>query len=239
MPNHSHAPEEITERLKYGPKALYLREWIYGGLDGVVTTFALVSGIIGAGLSPIIVLVLGISSLVGDGFSMAAGAYSSTKAETDNYERLHAIEIEHIKNHLEGEKEETRQIFAKKGLHGKDLDDIIKIMIKNPNLWIEFMLTEEYGVSKPHSSSFMAALHTFLAFLVCGATPLIPYIFLLHSAPVLACLLSAVTFFAIGSYKSKWSIKNWKREGLETMFLGLTAAGLAFAIGYGLRGLIP
>ncbi|MEZ5918809.1 MAG: VIT1/CCC1 transporter family protein [Alphaproteobacteria bacterium] len=71
--------ESIAERLKEGPRALHLREWVYGGIDGVVTTFAIVAGVVGANLSPLIVVILGIANLVGDGFSMAAGAYSSAK----------------------------------------------------------------------------------------------------------------------------------------------------------------
>lgn len=232
---HSHSPDAIAARLDQKPKTLYLREWVFGGIDGVVTTFAIVAAVIGANLSPLIVLTLGLANLVGDGFSMAASAYSATKADDDNYKRLREIETNHIKKYPEGEREETRQIFKGKGFEGDDLENMVEMISKDEDLWIEFMLTEEYGVSKSASVPMKAAMHTFGAFFVCGAMPLIPYVINLPFAPWLALLFAALTFFAIGSLKSRWSIKHWSREGIETTLIGLAAAGLAFLIGYGLR----
>lgn len=236
---HSHTPEAIAKRLSEGPKAHYLREWVYGGIDGVVTTFAIVAAVIGADLSPLIVLVLGVANLVGDGFSMAAGAFSGAKAEEDNYHRLRAMEALHIEKYPEGEREETRQIFASKGFEGEELESMVDMMAKDHDTWIEFMLAEEFGVSKPVYTPFKAGLNTFLAFMLCGAMPLLPYILQVPHTPWWSLGFAAATFFAIGSVKSLWSIKSWWREGSETLFIGLVAAGLAFGIGYALQGLIP
>ncbi len=239
MLDHSHTPEEIAARLNKGPKVLYLREWVYGGIDGVVTTFAIVAAVVGASLSPLIVLILGLANLVGDGFSMAAGSYSSTKAEKDKYDRLRKQEEMHVEKYPEGEREETRQIFAAKGFEGEELEHMVDMISRDKDVWIEFMLAEEFGVSKTIYTPFKAAFHTFLAFVLCGAMPLLPYVFHGPAASSWALWLAALTFFAIGSGKSVWSVKPWWREGLETMFIGLIAAGLAFLIGYGLRGFIP
>ena len=105
-----------------GPDESYLRDWVYGGIDGAVTTFAVAAGVAGANLSPQIVLILGFANLVADGFSMAVANYSGTKAEREQYERLIAIEHKHIAAIPEGEREEIRQIFAKKGFQGEDLE---------------------------------------------------------------------------------------------------------------------
>lgn len=236
---HSHAPEAIAERLSAGPKVHYLREWVYGGIDGVVTTFAVVAAVIGANLSPWIVLIMGLANLVGDGFSMAASSYSGAKAEEDNYIRLRATEARHVKIHPEGEREETRQIFAAKGFEGEELEHMVDMISRDKDVWIEFMLAEEYGVSKPVNTPFKIGLNTFGAFLVCGSMPLIPFIFNFPNTPYWALGFAAVTFFLIGSIKSLWSVHHWWREGLETTAIGLTAAGLAFVIGYGLQGFIP
>ena len=48
---HSHDPHEIERRLREGPRISYLRDWVYGGIDGTVTTFAIVAGAVGADLS--------------------------------------------------------------------------------------------------------------------------------------------------------------------------------------------
>ena len=75
---HDHSPEAIERRLARGPDASYLRDWIYGGLDGAVTTFAVVSGVVGAELSSTVIVVLGLANLLADGFSGAASNYSGT-----------------------------------------------------------------------------------------------------------------------------------------------------------------
>lgn len=234
--DHSHDPEDIAVRLHKGPKADYLREWVYGGIDGVVTTFAIVAAVVGANLSPLIVLILGLANLIGDGFSMAAGSYSSTKAEVDKYKKLRKQELRHIQNFPEGEREETRQIFAAKGFEGEDLDHMVDMISRDQDVWIEFMLAEEYGVSKPIYTPIKAALNTFMAFLICGAMPLVPFVTPMGDKDFWALVFAGLTFFAIGSFKSLWTVKSWWREGIETMIIGLTAAGLAYAIGYGLKG---
>jgi VIT1/CCC1 family predicted Fe2+/Mn2+ transporter len=65
----------------------YLPEIVYGGIDGAVTTFAVVSGAIGASLSSAVVLILGFANLIGDGFSMSISNYLSTKSEKELHPR--------------------------------------------------------------------------------------------------------------------------------------------------------
>jgi len=236
--DHDHSPEAIAARLSAGPKTHNLREWVYGGIDGVVTTFAIIAGVVGASLSPVIVLILGVANLIGDGFSMAAGAYSATKAEEDNYSRLREIEAGHIKKYPDGEKEEIRQIFAAKGIEGDNLENLVETISGDEKLWIDTMMQEEYGMSAPLHTPMNTAIHTFFAFVVCGVMPLLPFVVKTPHQAVASLVLAALTFFAIGSFKSLWSVKPWWREGLGTMLIGLIAAGLAFAIGYGLRHLV-
>ena len=235
--DHDHTPEGIKARLAGGPQGGYLREWVYGGIDGTVTTFAVVAGVVGAGLSPVIVLILGLANLLGDGFSMAAGAFSSAKAESDNYERLQQVENRHIDLYPEGEREEIRQIFAAKGLSGDDLDHIVKTIAADRRLWISTMMAEEYGLSPLVQKPINVALNTFVAFCLCGAMPLVPFVLGLPYAFGLSLFMSVMTFFAIGSFKSRWSTASWWRSGLETMIIGVCAAMIAFLIGYALRGL--
>ncbi|MGH8978267.1 MAG: VIT1/CCC1 transporter family protein, partial [Acidimicrobiia bacterium] len=67
----SHTPEAIAARLRIGPRRSYLRDLVYGAIDGTVTTFAVVAGVRGASLEATILVILGIANLVADGFSMA------------------------------------------------------------------------------------------------------------------------------------------------------------------------
>ena len=85
---HEHTPEAIAERLGRGARHNYLRDFVYGGIDGAVTTFAVVAGTIGANLATRIVLILGAANLIADGFSMAASNFLGTRAERDDYRRV-------------------------------------------------------------------------------------------------------------------------------------------------------
>ncbi len=229
---HSHTEQAIRARLARGPRSNYLRDWIYGGIDGAVTTFAIVAGVAGADLSAAVVLVLGFANLLADGFAMAASNYIGTKAERDDYDRVLGIERKHIALEPDGEREEIRQIFAAKGFSGDDLERIVAVITADRKLWAETMAVEEYGLSPTPRSAVLAALSTFAAFIMCGLVPLVTY---LSAGGLAACVAAAgATFFGVGAIKSRWSPLAWWRSGLETLLIGMSAAAVAFVVGYGL-----
>jgi vacuolar iron transporter family protein len=228
---HEHSPDAIRRRLESGPTHNYLRDWIYGGIDGSVTTLAVVSGVAGAQLSKWIILALGFANLFADGFSMAASNYLGTKSEHDDWRRLEEIEHRHIEVDPEGEREEVRQIFERKGFAGHDLQRIVELVTANRERWVQTMLTDEYGL--PHSvrSPWTAAFSTFAAFIFCGLAPLVPYLFETPHSFSISITLTAIVFFAIGSIKSKWSTSSWWHSGLTTLLIGAIAAALAYVVG--------
>jgi len=230
---HSHTRQAIHDRLAQGPRSNYLRDWIYGGIDGAVTTFAIVAGVVGANLSTMILLILGLANLLADGFAMAAGNYIGTKAERDDYERVLGIERRHIALAPEGEREEIRQIFAAKGFAGEDLERVVAIITSDGALWAKTMASEEYGLSQTLRSPVLAALSTFAAFVGCGCLPLVTY---LLPGGLLPCVIATgATFFGVGAIKSHWSSSGWLRSGIEVLLIGMGAAALAFVVGFGLR----
>ncbi len=235
---HEHTAQAIRERLSAETKPNYIRDWVYGGIDGAITTFAIVAGVVGASLSARVILILGLANLLADGFSMAASNYSGTKSEIDEADRLREIEKKHIEMEPEGEKEEIRQILAQKGLSGDLLEQASDAIISNKSVWIDTMMVEEYGISPILRNPMKSALATFAAFLICGAIPLLPYFLPIQSPFYTAIALTACVFFAIGSMKSRWSLAKWWYSGLETLTIGLTAAGVAYAIGYLLKSLV-
>ena len=93
------------------------------------------------------------------------------------------------------------------------------------------MLREEYGLPETVRSPIIAAANTFLAFLICGFVPLLPFLAGLPEPVYLSTASTAAVFFAIGSFKSLWSLMPWWRSGLETLMIGIVAAALAFAAG--------
>lgn len=234
---HSHSPKDIAARLARGPSINYLRDWIYGGIDGAVTTFAIVAGVVGAELSVGIVLVLGLANLFADGFSMAASNYSGTKSEHDDFERIKSIELRHIRHHPDGEREEVRQIYARKGFGGEELERMVQLTTAHEDIWIEVMLAEEYGIQKVQRSPALAAFATFIAFVICGFVPLVPFILGLEASATAASVMTGIVFLGIGAVKSRWSMQSWWMSAIETFAIGMSAAGIAFAIGLGLRAL--
>jgi vacuolar iron transporter family protein len=235
---HAHSVEAIKERLAAGPAHNYLRDWIYGGIDGAVTTFAVVSGVAGAQLAPWIILALGFANLFADGFSMAASNFLGTKAEQEDLHRLEVIENRHIDLAPEGEREEVRQIFQAKGFDGQDLERIVELVTADRKRWVRTMLTEEYGLPREIRSSWIAAISTFSAFLICGLVPLLPFLFRVSHAFEVSIIMTAIVFIAIGSAKSKWSTASWWRSGLMTLLVGAVAAALAYAAGVFLKSLL-
>jgi VIT1/CCC1 family predicted Fe2+/Mn2+ transporter len=227
---HGHSRDEIRERLGSGPRQSYLRDWVYGGIDGAVTTFAVAAGVAGASLSPQVVLILGFANLVADGFSMAVANYSGTKTEIEQYERLLAIEHKHIAAVPEGEQEEIRQIFEKMGFRGVDLERAVETICADKGQWARTMVLEEYGASPLIRSPMKAALSTFTAFAVFGSIPLAPY--LLGGGLAASALATSVAFLLIGSFKSRWSVRSAWSSALETLVIGGIAAALAYAAGH-------
>src|SRR6478609_4371493 len=150
----------------------YISEFVYGGIDGAVTTFAVVAGAAGAGMDASVVIILGFANLIADGFSMSVGSYFSTKTEHDSYERNKALEYWEIENLREKEIEEIREIYAKKGFKGELLEQVVTVITSDNDVWVDTMMKEELELTKDDERTpFKTALMTFLAFLSIGLIP--------------------------------------------------------------------
>lgn len=235
---HEHTAQAIQERLTAEHRPNYLRDWVYGGIDGAITTFAIVAGVVGAGLSAKIIIILGLANLIADGFSMAASAYSGTKTEADELEQFRQIEKKHIAQVPDGEREEVRQILVAKGLTGEALNDAVTAITSNEETWINTMLVEEYNLSINLRSPIVSGLSTFTSFFICGAIPLLPFLLASDQALEIALFTTGIAFFAIGAIKSKWSLAPWWRSGIETLLIGMTASAMAYLIGHFVKELV-
>lgn len=228
---HGHSDEEIRRRISNVSGASYLRDFVYGGIDGTVTTFAIVAGVQGAGFSNLVIIALGIANVLADGFSMAVGNFSAVQSEREDVGRLREIERRHIRLKPEGERAEIRQILRMKGLSGRTLEGAVSDITSNENQWIDMMLVDEYGRAPVGPHPLLAAGATFSAFLICGLIPLLPYLVGGATPFQSSILATGATFFLIGTIRSMWSLKSWWRLGIETLGIGLVAAGIAYATG--------
>lgn len=232
-----HTPDAIRQRLSAPTKHSYLRDFIYGAIDGTVTTFAVVCAVEGAGWSAKIAVTLGIANLIADGFSMGAGNFLGTRAERQLVNRARKREEHHIATIPEGEREEIRQIFEDKGFSGKDLDRAVEIITSDPEQWVDTMLREELGLALQGPSPLRAAITTFGAFVIVGLIPLIAYLLNVGSpeetsnAFTWSVILTGFAFFGVGTIKGRFVKQHWLIAGLETLGIGAIAAGMSYLLG--------
>jgi len=238
----THTPGQIADRLEDGHDSIYLKDFIYGAIDGAVTTFAVVAGVAGAGLSSGIIIILGFANLLADGFSMAISNYLGTKAENELRDKVRAREMDEIIKYPQGEKEEIRQIFAAKGFEGQLLEDVVEVITSDRERWVDTMLLEEHGMLIEDHDATKGGIATFIAFCFVGLIPLIPYLINWISADTFAnpfwwsSGLTGIAFFIVGAVKARFINQHWLMAGLETLGIGGIAAVLAYGVGVLLSG---
>ncbi|MBJ7522183.1 MAG: VIT1/CCC1 transporter family protein [Solirubrobacteraceae bacterium] len=235
--NAEHSPEAIARRLAAPRKVSYLRDFIYGAIDGTVTTFAVVAGATGAKLGATVVVIMGLANLLADGLSMAVSNYLGTRAEQDQRARARRREQRHVRLVPEGEREEIRQLFAAKGFAGDDLERIVEVITADEDRWLDTMMVEELGYGPDPTVPWRAAAATFAAFITVGLLPLLPFLLdavdgdLVPDPFAWSAALTAGAFFAVGSAKARVVGMRWWRSGLETLLVGGAAAAVAYLVG--------
>lgn len=230
-----HRPEAVRRRLAQPYRHDYSADAVLGGIDGCVTTFAVVAGATGGALPAQVVVILGLANLAADGFSMAVSNYHGTRSELERVAQMREREEGHIERVPEGEREEIRQIFAGKGLEGETLEQVVETITSERRLWVDTMLVEEYGLRLEGPSPWKAGAVTFGAFAAVGLLPLLPYLLPLGADEptfTLSCLLTAVAFFAIGWAKGQRLGQPRLREAWATLWSGAAAAALAYLVGH-------
>ncbi len=236
----SHTSDAIAARLGTVGHHSYLGDFVLGAIDGAVTTFAIVAGVAGAQLSNQVAIILGIANLFADGFSMAVSNFLGARAEVQVVDRVRRIEERHIEEVPEGEREEIRQIFAGKGFSGDLLEQIVEVITRDRQRWVDTMITEEFGLQLERPSPWRAGASTFLAFVLAGSIPLVPFAFSfeadLGSFFRASAALTAATFFLIGAAKGRVVHRSVILSGLETLFVGTLAASLAYLVGVAFHG---
>ncbi len=221
-----------------GAGARYVGDIIYGGLDGIITTFAIV-----AQLESGIILVLGLANLIADGFSMAAGAYLSLKSEQAYYDKEKERELWEVANFPEGEKQEMHQIYLQQGYTPEEAAQLVDIKSRDPERWVDAMMIDELGMTRDDRKPMLSGLTTLISFIIAGSVPLLIYLVGLvvdvPSSFEISILLSALALFGLGTAKVRITLQNPFQSGFEMLVVGGLASGVAYAIGALLRNLIP
>mmetsp|Transcript_24769 Transcript_24769/g.41895 ORF Transcript_24769/g.41895 Transcript_24769/m.41895 type:complete len:292 (+) Transcript_24769:47-922(+) len=219
----------------------YLKAIVFGGLDGILTIFAIVAGAYGGGLSWEVILILGLSNVFADAIAMGAGEYLSSKAHRDYVLTEKRREQWEYKNYKEGEIQEMIVLFNQRGMGLSDSEIVVKKMAEYEDFFIDLMVTEELGLTLPdedEASLLKDAFAMFVSFLLFGTFPLVPFflgpfdIVSLDHLIIAAFLCTAISLFCLGAFKSTFSSStHWLSSGLESLCLGSVCAAIAYTIG--------
>lgn len=218
----------------------FLKQIVYGGNDGIVTTFAIVAGFAGAQVEgtaqvgAIAVLLFGLANLFADAVSMGLGEFLSTRSQKDLYSTQRAFVYEELANHPEQERIEVVQMMTERGMSKGSAERVADHLMESPELIADLMMTYELEMPDMRQvSPAMDGLVTFLSFVSFGVIPLVPYI--LRDPTDSTFVMSVMaTFFALtGLGMLRW----WStRERLlrcvgETILVGGACALVAFGVG--------
>lgn len=229
---------------KRSPVADYFKEIIYGGIDGIVTTFAVVAGFSGAALATetttelsfMVVLLFGLANLFADAASMGLGNFLSVRSEKDLYWSARRQEQAHLRTNPEVEVEETVAIMMAKGFTQDQATTLAALYRTNEEYWTDFMMQHELELPDPRGErEVLTGLATFFSFMVFGVIPLIPFILAGESNTSTAFLLSIL---GTGTALVLLGLLKWRVIGarltaslFEVVIVGVTAATLAYLVG--------
>ncbi len=217
-----------------------IRNVILGMNDGIVSIFALLAGVAGAGQTALTILITLLAATIAGALSMGVGDYISSKSEQDYYKKEIDQERLEIKLVPEVEKQELRRIYQKKGFEGPILEDVVNTITKDPEQWALENVIEELGVAELEQESVVkASLVTFVAFFIGAIFPMSPYIFMYALPdPMIpfwtATFLTFFGLFLVGALKKFVTGKIWWRSGLEMLIAGTFAFGVSYLIGLGI-----
>ncbi|MBI2102787.1 VIT1/CCC1 transporter family protein [Candidatus Woesearchaeota archaeon] len=209
------------------------RDIILGGQDGVVNVLGVVLAIAAATNETRVIIIAGIAANLAESLSMAAVAYTSTKAYNQYYYSERERERREIKEIPNEERREIYKIYQRKGFRGKLLDQIVTKITSSKRLWLETMMTEELNLSTrqiggPIHSAFVVGISSII-----GSTiPLLPFFFVSVQMGILISLVaSTIALFLTGAIKAKFTIGSWLKNGLEMAIIGIVTALVGYGIG--------
>ncbi len=221
----------VEQRQKYsGP---LLKDAILGGQDGVVNVLGIVLGVATATNDFRIIMISGLAATFAESVSMGAVLYTSTKAAKEYYYAEFKREKKEIESVPDIEREEIKEIFYNKGFRGKQLNEIVRKITSDKDLWLDTMMTEELRLfPDEYKSPIKKGIFVGLAAVVGSLIPLIPFLIIsIKPAMIASVLFSGAVLFGIGVVKAKWFELDWKKSGIEMAVIGTVAALVGYAVG--------
>jgi vacuolar iron transporter family protein len=209
----------------------WLRPATFGVMDGLVSNFALVAGVVGGGATGKVVIMTGLAGLVAGACSMASGEFTSVSSQTELMKAEIDVERRELRIHPEEEERELAMMYEAKGLRPELAAQVARELTADADVALDVHVREELGVD-PNDlpSPWLAAGSSFAAFALGALVPLIPFLF--GAASVLpALLLSALGLVVTGGIVGKITARPFWYGGGRQLLLGGLSAAVTFAIG--------
>ncbi len=219
----------------------YIKDIVYGANDGIITTFAIVAGVAGAGIADpkTTIILLGVANVLADGFSMAASDYLGSKSERDYVANELKDEEREVFEDSKQERKEMEDMLKEQGYGGGDARTLTELMFKKKKFFVDLMMYEAHNVSTHgNSSPLKSALATFAAFVFAGLLPVAPFFILPASAEffMYSTIATASALFVVGALRSLFTKKSFVFSGVEMLVVGGVAALIAYGVGMALAG---
>ncbi len=226
-------PEGLHEHDVTGGVGRRLRDIILGGQDGLVNVLGLVLGVAAATQQFRVIMAAGLAATISESIAMAGVAYTSALADRDYYRSEYQRERREVEEVPDIEREEVRQIFREKGLKGELLERVVQEITSDKDVWVEVMMRDELHLAPVLTRGLVGrALVTGLSTVAGSLIPLIPFFILpVIPATVAAVPLSAAALFAVGAYKAKTLVGDWRISGLQMLLIGMASALAGYLIG--------
>eukprot|EP01060_Flectonema_neradi_P036793 TRINITY_DN7198_c2_g1_i1.p1 TRINITY_DN7198_c2_g1~~TRINITY_DN7198_c2_g1_i1.p1 ORF type:complete len:295 (+),score=63.96 TRINITY_DN7198_c2_g1_i1:66-950(+) len=223
-----------------GSGSEFVKPIVFGGLDGIITTFAVVAAAQGADGDLEVakaVLILGFANLFADGFSMGFGEFLSSRAELDFAMSERAREMWEVENAIDLEKKEMVDLYKERGISEEDAITMVEILAKDKDLFVDTMMVEELGIQVDEDDQWgplKSALYMFFSFIIFGMVPLFVYLPQKDGTTIfaIACCATAVTLFILGCVRGRLTRQHWLKCGLFMVLNGTIAAGISYLVGY-------
>jgi VIT1/CCC1 family predicted Fe2+/Mn2+ transporter len=217
-----------------GDSRQYMRDIILGVNDGLVSTFLLVSAVVGGGLDATQVLLTAVAGALAGMISMAIGEYLATKSQEEVFEAEIALEEIHLRDHRQHEKDQLADMLGDMGLEGDDLHTVVEIINSSDEAMLNMHAALEFGVvDRERRSPYAAAFASGLLFLAGALPSVLPFAIWDNTGQALlaAAILSGIGLFIVGAVKTLQTKKSWLLSGAENLALGLAAGVLSYFVG--------
>jgi VIT1/CCC1 family predicted Fe2+/Mn2+ transporter len=210
-----------------------LRAAVFGVNDGLVSIACLLMGVAGAATNTVTIIIAGVAGLLAGAFSMASGEYVSMRSQREMFEYQIGLERDELAQYPEEEAGELALIYIARGMEPDDAQKLANKLVADPDLGLDTLAREELGLNPDElGSPFMAACSSFIAFIVGGSIPLLPYLLGLSGALKLSIVLTGLSLFAIGAILSLFTGRNALLGGLRMFLIGGGAGVMTYWIGH-------